>query len=156
MVANPNPRPLRGLLQAAGARLGLDGALEIGLLWTRWSEIVGDTVAAHAEPTSLKAGVLRIRTDSPVWATEISYLTDEIKARSNRLAGRALVSEVRVWTSPDPIRRTHSTVVSRDAGMSEETSEGDPGGDPATAFARAQEAWRKRRSKGPSERPRKP
>lgn len=152
-VTNPNPLPLRELLQAAGRRLGLEGALETGLLWTRWSEIVGDAVAAHAEPTSLKGGVLRIRTDSPTWATEISYLTDAIKARSNQIAGRGLVSEVRVWTSPDPIRKPRTHVASARDQAPREAREPDPNDDVDGALTRAKEAWRKRRSGASSERP---
>ncbi|MDQ3964807.1 MAG: DUF721 domain-containing protein [Actinomycetota bacterium] len=151
---------MRDLLQAAGARLGLEGALETGLLWTRWSEIVGDATAAHAEPTSLKAGVLRIRTDSPTWATEVGYLKDEIRARANRVVGRALVSEVRVWTSPDPVKTARTEVKPprpNDHGeASEATSEVAFDGDPDVALARAREAWEKRRSGSSSEGFRKP
>lgn len=151
---------MRDLIQAAGARLGLEGAVETGLVWTRWPEIVGDATAAHAEPTSLKAGVLRIRTDSPTWATEVGYLQDEIKARANRMVGRALVSEVRVWTSPDPIRSARKDVKPPrpdDRGEASETApESALDGDPEVALARARHAWEKRRSEGVSERRRKP
>lgn len=155
-MGNSNPLRLRDLLQAAGARLGLEGALETGALWARWAEIVGASVATHAEPTSLKKGVLRIRTDSPTWATEISYLADEIKTRANRVAGRALVSEVRVWTSPEPIRTSRTEPPStrpsdRDGGPGPDVE-----GDPDAALARAREAWRKRRSGASSERLGKP
>lgn len=159
-MGNPNPLRMRDLLQAAGARLGLEGAVETGLLWTRWPEIVGDATAAHAEPTSLKAGVLRVRTDSPTWATEVGYLRDEIKARANRVIGRALVSEVRVWTSPDPIRTGRAGApTARPADhqdVSDATSKSAPAADPDAALARARAAWEKRRSEGVSERPRKP
>ncbi len=159
-MGNSNPLRMRDLLQAAGARLGLEGALETGLVWTCWSEIVGDATAAHAEPTSLKAGVLRIRTDSPTWATEVGYLKDEIKTRANRVVGRALVSEVRVWTSPDPVRTARAEVrtpAPNDRGeVSEAASMVPPDADPEVALARARHAWEKRRSEGLSERPRKP
>lgn len=159
-MSNSNPLRMRDLLQAAGARLGLEGALETGLLWTRWPEIVGDATAAHAEPTSLKAGVLRVRTDSPSWATEVGYLRDEIKLRANRAVGRALVSEVRVWTSPEPVRSARTEVPApRPTHQSEASaaaSKSSPDGDPDVALARARAAWEKRRSEGHSERPRKP
>ncbi|HEV3473025.1 MAG TPA: DUF721 domain-containing protein [Actinomycetota bacterium] len=145
-MSNQNPLRLRDLLQTAGARLGLEGAVETGALWSRWSEVVGEAVASHAEPTSLKGGVLRIRTDSPTWATEIGYLADEIKARANRVAGRALVSEVRVWTSPDPIRtaRVHPSTARQEGAQEPAPPVADT--DPDAALARAREAWRKRRS----------
>lgn len=158
-MGNSNPLRMRDLLQAAGARLGLEGALETGLLWTRWREIVGDATAAHAEPTSLKAGVLRIRTDSPTWATEVGYLRDEIKARANRVVGRTLVSEVRVWTSPEPVHGARADVPAPRphdrSEVSEAAAKEAPGSDPEGALARARRAWEKRRSEAHSERPRK-
>lgn len=142
---------LRDLLNPVGGRLGFDGALETGVLWSRWSEIVGEGIAAHAEPTSLKQGILRVRTDSPSWATEIGYLTDEIRTRANALAGRAIVAEVRVWTSPEPVRRGAAQsppgATDADSGTSREEL---VGGDPIDALEAARAAWSKRHSRGSS------
>lgn len=99
-MAEQEPVRLRDLLSSAGERLGLPAAVETGLLWRRWQEIVGPSIAQHAEPTSLRRGVLRVRADSPAWATEIGYLRDEIVRRANSAIGSAVVSEMRVWTGP--------------------------------------------------------
>lgn len=126
----------------AGRRLGLDHPTEVGALWARWVEIVGDDIAKHAEPSSLRSGLLRVRTDSPVWATEISYLADEIKQRANDALGRPLVEEVRVWTGPGPIRGRGPTAAR--TGPANASSEGVPG-DPMEALDRARRAWLRRR-----------
>ena len=97
-----DPRPLRDALEVVTRRLGLNQALETGALWARWTEVVGPTIAARAQPSSLRRGVLRVRADSPVWATEIGYLSAEIQDRINELLGSGLVTEVRVWTGPPP------------------------------------------------------
>ena len=136
---------LGDLLRGAGERLGLEGALETGAIWKQWGEIVGETVAAHAEPTSLRGGVLRVRTDSPAWATEIGYLRDAIAERANRIAGRQLVNDVRIWTSPEPIRKAPRTSAPAEPIARPRTVAAT---DPETAFARARAAWQKRRSKG--------
>jgi len=94
------PERLRDLIAGIGPRLGLSGALQTGVIWRRWDDIVGPGIAGHAEPTSLRDGVLRIRVASPAWATEIGYLADEIKERANEIAGSPLVGEVRVWSGP--------------------------------------------------------
>jgi predicted nucleic acid-binding Zn ribbon protein len=128
-----------------GRRLGLDHPREVGALWGKWRDIVGDDVAAHAEPTSLRSGLLRVRTDSPAWATEISYLADEIKRRANETVGRELVDEVRVWTGPGPIeRRRHDPARAAPAAPAGLTAEAPA--DPEEAFERARRAWLRRRS----------
>jgi predicted nucleic acid-binding Zn ribbon protein len=139
--------PIKDLLGDAGRGLGLPSAVETGQVWSRWTEIVGPAVAAHAEPSSLKTGVLRVRADSPAWATEIGYLKDEIKAAVNRLVGAELVGEVRVWTGPGAI---HAASRPLGAGHRSSAGEGAAGAaeavpqDPKTALERAHEAWTRR------------
>lgn len=136
----PNdPSRLKDLLTPAGRRLGIDEPAT--KIWRDWTEIVGDDVAVHAEPTSLRNGVLRIRTDSTVWATEIGYLGDEIARRAREVTGAA-VSEVRVWTSPEPIRARRRAAVAQRV---EQPVTKTRGGEPMDAFRRAWEAWSRRR-----------
>lgn len=122
----------------------MDSARRVGVLWRRWTEIVGDDVAAHAQPSSLRRGVLRIRADSPGWANEIKYLADEIRRRANEVAGAEVVTEVRLWVGPG-----------------ERAGAPDTGGapapapaprkrpdDPLEAVARARLSWLRRRRSG--------
>ncbi|MFN2490708.1 MAG: DUF721 domain-containing protein [Actinomycetota bacterium] len=140
------PTRLADLLNGAGRRLGLGHAVSTGRLWTRWEEVVGAPLAQHAEPSSLRDGVLRVRVDSPAWATEVGYLGEAIKERANAALGRPLVTEVRVWTGP---RRR------RDEGVATPSAERKPlplraaPRDAAEAFERARRAWVQRRSSGP-------
>jgi hypothetical protein len=142
------------LLGGVGRDLGLGGAIATGRVWARWVEIVGDAIADHAEPTSLKEGVLRIRTDSPTWATELGYRGAEIARRANAVAGAEVVTEVRVWTGPGAIRRAvlEEGRVSQpvDRGLADETSEVSAD-EPLAALGRARAAWVRRRSQGPGE-----
>ena len=141
-----DPHRIKDLLQGVGERLGFGGAIETGLVWSRWNDIVGDTVAAHAEPTSLREGVLRVRTDSPTWATEVGYLGQEIKRAANQVAGKELVSEVRVWTAPGSIAGPPTPAPDRRATGAPASSEGGQP-DPGRALERARKAW-ERRGKG--------
>ena len=141
-----DPHRIKDLLQGVGERLGFGGAIETGLVWSRWNDIVGDTVAAHAEPTSLREGVLRVRTDSPTWATEVGYLGQEIKRAANQVAGRELVSEVRVWTAPGSIDGPARVAPDLRRTEVRSTSERDQL-DPETALERARKAWERREKK---------
>jgi hypothetical protein len=144
-----SPFRIRDLLGDVGRRVGIPAALETGMVWARWSEIVGDAVARHAEPSSLKGGVLRVRADSPSWATEIGYLGDEIKASVNRTVGVDLVQEVRVWTGPGPSRGgTRSAAKATSAAGGGEPTVVAPAPDPRVAFERARAAWARRAGTG--------
>jgi predicted nucleic acid-binding Zn ribbon protein len=142
--ATPLPPRLKELLSMVGRRLGLDHPSEVGALWGRWREIVGPDVAQHAEPSSLRSGLLRVRTDSPVWATEISYLADEIRRRTNETLGRDLVREVRVWTGPGAVRTARAAPAASPKPTPHAAAENAPE-DPRAAFNRARRAWLKRR-----------
>ena len=141
------------VLGALGGRLGIGAAIGTGKVWAHWSEIVGDTIADHAEPTSLKEGVLRIRTDSPAWATELGYRGAQIARRANEVAGSEVVKEVRVWTGPGPIqsppadtRRSEPEVRSSDPEGARKASTEEP----VEALERARRAWARRRAGGRS------
>ena len=140
---------LKDLLGPVGRKLRLEDPVAAGAIWRRWPEIVGEDIARNAEPTSLKEGVLRIRTSTPTWATEMSYLTTDIKDRVNQAIGKQAVREVKIWTSPAPIERSK-----RDSGHSARQAprvEKKPSAeDPESAFQRAFQAWAKRRDKGHS------
>jgi predicted nucleic acid-binding Zn ribbon protein len=138
-----DPLRLKDLLPKATAGLGIPAPEATGRVWARWKEIVGPEMAAHAEPTSLRAGVLRVRADSPAWATEIGYLAGEIKDRVNAATGQAHVTEIRVWSGPPPARANVPSAAP-DAGPPKAVRE--PPNDPAEALERARRAWAKRHS----------
>jgi predicted nucleic acid-binding Zn ribbon protein len=135
------PARLGELLESPARRVGIESGVLVGRVWELWPDIVGADVAAHAEPTSLRRGVLRIRTDSPTWATELVYLADELRVLVNGSVGSELVTEVRVWSGPGPI-------VARPKNTRKLTDGPDrpaPVEDPQEAFRRARRAWSRRR-----------
>ncbi|MGH2752315.1 MAG: DUF721 domain-containing protein [Actinomycetota bacterium] len=143
---------IRDVLDGLGVRIGLGRSQDTGIIWSRWPDIVGDGIAGHAEPTSLRAGVLRVRADSPVWAVELGYLAGEIKQRANDLIGRSTVTEVRVWTGPGKVKpRSHRSPEPSD-GKAPDGGARPPSDDPVEAFERARAAWRRRRASEAAER----
>ena len=141
-----DPLRLKDLLPDATRRLGIPAPEATGRVWARWKEVVGPDVAAHAEPTSLREGVLRIRADSPAWATEIGYLAAEIRSRVNAATGAPLVSEIRVWTGPPPAQ---ANVPSAGSDTAPQGPARERPADPAEALERARRAWANRRSERP-------
>lgn len=140
-----DPVRIKDALSPLGRRLGLRSPAEAARVFSRWAEVVGTAVAEHANPSSLKGGVLRIAADSSTWATEITYLAEEIKARANEVAGADVVSEVRVWTGKGDAGPRQSGTSKPPPGASSPNPEGEratPSADsPEEALARARNAW---------------
>jgi len=143
------PPRLGDLLDTSTRGAGIEDAAGTGTVWNKWSAIVGPDIALHAEPSSLRGGVLRVRADSPAWATELGYLGEEIRRRANEVVGTDLVAEVRVWTGPGRIR---SAPPARKTPPLAVVKAHDRDVDPVKAFQRAFQAWRNRRRGAPGDR----
>ena len=61
-----------------------------------WSEAVGETLAARTAPESLRRGVLLVRSVSPAWQNELTFLRETLIARSNAGLGEPWGKEIRV------------------------------------------------------------
>ena len=92
------PRPISDSLKAVTAGFGSRGrAID---LTERWTEAVGETIAAHALPERLDAGRLTVVVDDPAWATELRYHSNRILAALNAESGVSTVSELRLRVQP--------------------------------------------------------
>ncbi len=94
------PRRLGDSLDRVTRSLGGPDAAALAVIFVRWSEVVGEHVAAHAWPLSLNRGTLSIAVDQPGWATQLSYLESQLRRRVNELAGEGVVRRVRVSVRP--------------------------------------------------------
>jgi len=68
-------------LGAVARRLGLGRTDLIAMVFGRWEELVGASVAAHVRPVRLVAGTLIVSADHPAWATQIRHVAPEILER---------------------------------------------------------------------------
>lgn len=91
-----DPTPVGDALAAVARDLGLPDPEVLGRLHSRWVDLVGSSLAAHARPLSLRDGVLTIEVEDPAWATQIRYLESTLKERSEALLGEGSVQSVRV------------------------------------------------------------
>lgn len=70
--------------------------LRIRGVFGRWTELVGDEVAAHCTPESFDDGRLVVRTDSTAWATQLKLLTPQVLKRLNEDLGQGTVTILEV------------------------------------------------------------
>ncbi|MBT1162282.1 DciA family protein [Bifidobacterium sp. SO1] len=70
--------------------------LKLAQLREHWDQVVGPGIAMHSSVASLRDGVLTIRTESAVWATQLTYMIPQLTATiRERLAGLD-IQEIRV------------------------------------------------------------
>jgi predicted nucleic acid-binding Zn ribbon protein len=72
-------------------------ANQMGGVFGRWAEAVGDAVAAHVKPIKLDGTKLIVEVDDPAWATQLRFLETALKQRLLEVAGANVETvEVRV------------------------------------------------------------
>ncbi|WP_419917015.1 DciA family protein [Candidatus Poriferisodalis sp.] len=92
------PRSIGDSLKAVTAGFGSRGrAIDLN---ERWTEAVGEAIAAHAHPERLEAGRLTVVVDDPAWATELRYHSSRILAALNADSAAATVSELHLRVHP--------------------------------------------------------
>jgi predicted nucleic acid-binding Zn ribbon protein len=94
--AGDEPVPLSDALAKVGKELGLAPGDAHHTLDARWSEVVGNDVAAHARLVSVRDGTLTVAVDDPIWATQLRYLEPAIVTRATALLGPGIVTGMKV------------------------------------------------------------
>ena len=96
----PDPRPVADSLDRVVSSLGVPRASTLSQVFASWEELVGDTVAAHARPRSLRAGVLVVAVEDPAWATQLKWLEGDLVGRLNEALGEGQIERVEVRVQP--------------------------------------------------------
>ena len=81
MVSDDSLQPLSVGLDKVVRSLRGAGADATHTLFGRWREVVGDGIAAHAEPVKMDGGKLLVQVDEPGWATQLRYLEADLVER---------------------------------------------------------------------------
>lgn len=111
------PVRIAGTLNAVARGWGIESPAETARIFASWEQIVGPEIAARCRPTSLKGGVLRVRTESAVWAAEFRYLSADVVRRINAELGKQIVKEVKPWVKAG---------VGENGAMPQRSSQGGP------------------------------
>lgn len=76
-----DPIPITTSLDSMMKSLRGTDRIQIGGVFGRWDEAVGDDLARHVRPVRLDQGVLTVEAEDPAWATQVKFLTGEIIGR---------------------------------------------------------------------------
>jgi predicted nucleic acid-binding Zn ribbon protein len=90
------PRRLSETLSEVASELQLDEPEVIAGVLGGWAGMVGEAVAAHTRPRSIRSGILTVEVESPEWATQLRYLEAEVLRRIGRTVRPGAVTGLRV------------------------------------------------------------
>lgn len=82
-----DPVRLGDALGTVADRLGAGRADVIGLVFSRWEELVGPVVAAHVRPLRIDAQTLIVAVDHPAWSTQLRHLAPQILGKIADVCG---------------------------------------------------------------------
>ncbi|MGB3442876.1 MAG: DciA family protein [Actinophytocola sp.] len=91
-----DPQPLGRVASRIALERGWSSRLTTGRLFDRWSQIVGEDVAEHAQPVELKEGELTVRADSTAWATQLRLLQKQLLVKIAAGVGHGVVKRLKV------------------------------------------------------------
>lgn len=75
---------LDGLLRSLR---GGAGRAEVGGVFGRWEDAVGAALAANVRPVRLERKMLLVEVDDPAWATQVRFMSDDLRARLAEVTG---------------------------------------------------------------------
>jgi predicted nucleic acid-binding Zn ribbon protein len=65
-------------------------AKQMGGVFGRWAEAVGDAVALHVKPIKLEGTKLVVEVDDSAWATQLRFLESTLRQRLLEVAGATI------------------------------------------------------------------
>ena len=75
---------------------GWSTPVAVGSVLTRWAELVGPEIALHCRPESFEDSVVRVRTSSTAWATQLRLLGPTLLHRFDEELGPGVVTRLEV------------------------------------------------------------
>jgi hypothetical protein len=89
------PKPLRSILEDTLKSLRIDAPMKGYSLWGSWREIVGDAVAANAQPSAVRNRILFVEVSHPAWIQQLQFLKPTLLEKINGFLGESLIQDIR-------------------------------------------------------------
>lgn len=100
-----DPNSLSGVLSGLAAGRHWVPQLKLAQLRSHWDQVVGPGIAMHSSVADFRDGVLTIRTESPNWATTLTYMIPELTATIRQRLSGLDIREIRVTGPQSGFRR---------------------------------------------------
>ncbi|MEV8606649.1 DciA family protein [Amycolatopsis sp. NPDC051373] len=106
-----DPQPLGRLVSRLVSDSGWQDTMTNARVFGQWARLVGEDVAEHAQPVSLKDGELTVRASSTAWATQLRLLQSKLIAKIAAGVGNGVVKRMRIQGPTAPSWRKGPRVV---------------------------------------------
>ncbi|RJQ88882.1 DciA family protein [Amycolatopsis panacis] len=91
-----DPQPLGRLVSRLISDSGWQDTMTNARVFGQWARLVGEDVAEHAQPVTLKDGELTVRASSTAWATQLRLLQGKLLAKIAAGVGHGVVKRMRI------------------------------------------------------------
>jgi hypothetical protein len=89
------PQPVRSILEKTIKSLEIDVPLKTYSILGAWNEIVGESVAAHSQPHSIRNRILFVDVVHPTWMQQLQFLKPTLLEKINTFLGESLIQDIR-------------------------------------------------------------
>ncbi len=100
------PESIHSILESTLKTLEIDVPLKTYSIVGAWNEIVGESVAEHCQPRSIRNQILFIDVDHPTWMQQLQFLKPTLREQVNAFLGGPLIQDIRFKlgkVSPPPL-----------------------------------------------------
>lgn len=91
-----DPQPLGRATGDLARSRGWGPRVAEGRVFAEWTSVVGEHIAGHATPTSLRDGVLTVTAESTAWATQLRMVQAQILVKIAAAVGDGVVASLKI------------------------------------------------------------
>ena len=95
-AADRDPAEISSVFSRLIRDRGWSTPVAVGSVLTRWPQLVGPEIALHCRPESFENSVVRVRTSSTAWATQLRLMTPMLLQRFDQELGSGVVTRIEV------------------------------------------------------------
>jgi hypothetical protein len=89
------PQSIHSILESTLKTLEIDVPLKTYSIVGAWNEIVGESVAEHSQPRSIRNQILFIDVAHPTWMQQLQFLKPTLLDQVNTFLGGPLIQDIR-------------------------------------------------------------
>jgi len=91
-----DPQPFGAATMDLARARGWSTRVAEGSVFGQWPTVVGEQIAEHANPASLRDGVLTVEAESTAWATQLRMVQAQLLAKIVAAVGDGIVTSLRI------------------------------------------------------------
>jgi predicted nucleic acid-binding Zn ribbon protein len=91
-----DPQPLGVAARDLSKSRGWSPRVAEGTVFGQWAAVVGEQIAAHAEPSALRDGILSVTAETTAWATQLRMVQGQLLAKIAAAVGDGVVTSLKI------------------------------------------------------------